>query len=186
MPGSKIENSRSDPNQTPLVSVVIPAYNSSRYIAGTLDSVLSQTLSNREIILVNDGCPDTTELEAALAPYLPSFRYFKQENRCPSAARNLGIREARGAYVAFLDSDDLWLPHHLFNQVQHLERDRELGLVYANNSQIDADGYTRDAFDRVPQEGPVTLDSLLAERCTVNTSSVVVLREALLQTSLFD
>jgi len=186
MLGSKIENSRSDPNQTPLVSVVIPAYNSSHYILGTLDSVLSQTLPNREIILVNDGSPDTTELEAALEPYLPRLRYFKQENRGPSAARNLGIREARGPYVAFLDSDDLWLPHHLFNQVHHLERDRELGLVYANNSQIDADGYTHDAFDRVPQEGPVTLDSLLAERCTVNTSSVVVVREALLQTSLFD
>ena len=108
MPGSKIENSRSDPNQIPLVSVVIPAYNSSRYISGTLDSVLSQTLSNREIILVNDGSPDTTELESALQPYLPHFRYFKQENRGPSAARNLGIREARGRYVAFLDSDDLW------------------------------------------------------------------------------
>jgi glycosyltransferase involved in cell wall biosynthesis len=186
MPESKIENSGSDPNQTPLVSVVIPAYNSSRYISGTLDSVLSQTFSNREIILVNDGSPDTTKLEATLQPYVPRLRYFNQENRGPSAARNVGIRAARGRYVAFLDSDDVWLPHHLFNQVQHLERDRELGLVYANNSQVDEDGYTHDAFNRVPQNGPVTLDSLLAERCTVNTSSVVVRREALLQTCLFD
>src|SRR5579864_7085464 len=137
MPGSKIENSGSDPNQTPLVSVVIPAYNSSRYISGTLDSVLSQTLSNREIILVNDGSPDTRELEATLQPYVQGLRYFNQENRGPSAARNVGIRAARGRYVAFLDSDDVWLPHHLFNQVQHLERDPELGLVYANNSQVD-------------------------------------------------
>jgi GT2 family glycosyltransferase len=186
MPGPKIDNSERRPDQAPLVSVVIPAYNSSGYISATLDSVLNQSLSSREIILVNDGSPDTIELEAALRPYFPQLRYFKQDNRGPSAARNLGIREARGHYVAFLDSDDLWLPHHLFNQVQHLERDGELGLVYANNSQIDADGYTRDAFDRVPQESPVTLDSLLAERCTVNTSSVVVGREALLQTSLFD
>ena len=186
MAGSNRDNSRSDPNQEPLVSVVIPAYNSSEYISATLDSVFNQTLSNREIILVNDGSSDTVELEAALQPYFPQLRYFKQENRGPSAARNLGIREARGRYVAFLDSDDLWLPHHLFNQVQHLERDDKIGLVYANNSQIDADGYTRVAFDRVPQDGPVTLDSLLAERCTVNTSSVVVVREVLLQTSLFD
>jgi len=186
MPGPKIDNPGGAPNPTPMVSVVIPAYNSSGYISGTLDSVFHQTLSNREIILVNDGSPDTTELEARLQPYLPNLRYFSQENRGPSAARNLGIRQARGRYVAFLDSDDLWLPHHLFNQVQRLERDRELGLVYANNSQIDADGYTHDAFDRISQQGPVTLDSLLAERCTVNTSSVVVVREALLQTSLFD
>jgi glycosyltransferase involved in cell wall biosynthesis len=186
MPGSKEENSCTDPNQASLVSVVIPAYNASRYISATIDSVLNQTHSNREIIVINDGSPDTTVLEATLQPYLPRLRYFSQENRGPSAARNLGIREARGRYVAFLDSDDVWLPHHLFNQVQHLERDRELGLVYANNSQIDEDGYTHDAFDRVPQECPVTLDSLLTERSTVNTSSVVVLREALLQTSLFD
>jgi glycosyltransferase involved in cell wall biosynthesis len=172
--------------QVPLVSVVIPAYNTSRFIAGAIESVLQQTFSSREIIVVNDGSEDTVELEAALQPYFPRLRYFRQENRGPSAARNAGIREARGRYVAFLDSDDVWLPHHLANQITHLEDDHGFGLVYANNAQIDERGYTSNAFDRVPQDGPVTLESLLAERCTVNTSTVVVLREALLQAGFFD
>ena len=173
-------------SQAPLVSVVIPAYNCAHFIAAAVQSVLAQTFSSFEIIVVNDGSPDTPDLETALQPYLPRLRYLSQENRGPSAARNLGIREAVGRYVAFLDSDDIWLPHHLADQVRHLETDAGLGLVYSNNSRVDDEGYTHTAFDRVRQEGPVTLESLLAERCTVNTSSVVVLREALLRAGLFD
>jgi glycosyltransferase involved in cell wall biosynthesis len=175
-----------EPANEPLVSVVIPAYNSSRFIGRTVDSVLKQTFSGYELIVVNDGSPDTHELEAALEPYLPRVRYFSQENRGPSAARNLGIQKAAGRYVAFLDSDDAWLPHHLSEQVRHLERDGGLGLIYSNNLQVDDDGYTSKAFDRVPQNGPVTLESLLAERCTVNTSSVVVRRVVLVEAGLFD
>ena len=170
----------------PLVSVVIPAYNSSGFIAAAVESVLSQTLSSFEIIIVNDGSPDTRELEAALRPYSSQVRYFSQENKGPSAARNLAIKKAIGRYVAFLDSDDVWLPNHLADQTQHLEGNGELGLVYANNGQVDEDGYTSNAFDHVPQNGPVTFESLLAERCTVNTSSVVVACEALRDAGLFD
>lgn len=185
MPGSSSEVSEDCTGQAPLVSVVIPAYNCSRFIAAAVRSVLAQTLSPFEIVVVNDGSPDTPELEAALQPYLPRLRYLKQENRGPSAARNRGVREAVGRFVAFLDSDDVWLPHHLADQMRHLEAG-DLGLVYANNSQIDDEGYAHSAFDRVRQDGPVTLESLLAERCTVNTSSVVVLRDALLSAGLFD
>lgn len=173
-------------NEEPLVSVVIPAYNCSRFIVAAIESVLNQTLPGLEIVIVNDGSSDTQELETALQPYLPRLRYFRQENRGPSAARNAGIQKAVGRYIAFLDSDDVWLPHHLARQVQHLEADTGIGLVYSNNSQVDEDGYKHDAFDHVPQNGPVTLDNLLAERCTVNTSSVVVQREGLLKAGLFD
>ena len=186
MTGPSLEKSTSRAGHEPMVSVVIPAYNCSPFIAATVESVLSQTLSSFEIVVVNDGSPDTRELEAALQPYSSRVRYFSQENRGPSAARNLAIRKAVGRYVAFLDSDDVWLPNHLADQVQHLERAGELGLVYANNEQVDEDGYASKAFDHVPQNGPVTLESLLAERCTVNTSSVVVVREALLDAGMFD
>jgi glycosyltransferase involved in cell wall biosynthesis len=170
----------------PLVSVVIPAYNSSAYIAAALESVFQQTFSNHEVVVVNDGSLDTPALEAALQPYLSRLRYFRQENRGPSAARNLCIREARGRYVAMLDSDDSWLPHHLERQVDHLTRDAKLGLVYSNNLQISDEELLGVAFETVPQTGPVTLQSLLAEHCTVNTSSVVVSRDALLKVGLFD
>lgn len=170
----------------PLVSVVIPAFNASAYIAATLNSVFQQSFSNYEVILVNDGSPDTAELETALQPYLARLRYFRQENRGPSAARNRAIREARGRYIALLDSDDLWLPQHLARQVDRLTQDAGLGLVYANNMQVRDGRFLRHAFDVVAQTGAVTLDSLLGEQCTVNTSSVVASRDALLTAGLFD
>jgi len=70
---------------------------------------------------VNDGSPDTPLLEEALQPYLGRIRYIKQENRGPSNARNTGIQASRGKYVAFLDSDDLWFPNHLANQIAIFE-----------------------------------------------------------------
>src|SRR5258708_10595177 len=87
-----------------LVSVVIPAHNAANSIAEALTSVVNQTFSNYEIIVVNDGSPDTTLLERALELFRQRIRYIKQENQGPSGARNSGILAARGKYVAFLDS----------------------------------------------------------------------------------
>jgi len=169
-----------------LVSVVIPAYNAASYIALTLNSVLAQTLANYEIIVVNDGSADTPALEEALRPYLTKLRYIKQDNRGPSAARNAGIREARGKYVAFLDSDDLWLPHHLERQVNALEQDPSLGLIYANGVLIEGNLPVGISFENSRQSGPPTLEALLREQCTVTTSSTVASRQALIQVGLFD
>ena len=94
----------------PLVSVVIPAYNAAHYIAATLTSVLKQTFSDFEVIVVNDGSPDPTALERALQPYVSRICYIKQANGGPSAARNVGILQARGKYIAFLDSDERVAP----------------------------------------------------------------------------
>lgn len=169
-----------------LVSVVIPAYNAAPYIADALDSVFAQTFRSFEVIVVNDGSPDTAELEQALQPYLSRIRYLKQENRGPSAARNRAVRQSRGKYVAFLDSDDLWLPMHLGRQLESLARGRNLGLVYANAVHFEENVPLGTAFASVPQSGQVTLESLLAEQCTINTSSVVASREAMLRVGLFD
>src|SRR5262245_33441277 len=96
--------------QSPSVSVIIPAYNIAPFIAEALESVLAQTFTDYEIIVVNDGSPDTEELERVLAPYLSRIRYFKQENQGAGAARNAGLNVATGEYVAFLDGDDVWYP----------------------------------------------------------------------------
>lgn len=170
----------------PQVSVVIPAYNAAAYIAGTLDSVFAQTFADFEVVLVNDGSPDTDRLEQELQHYLSRIRYLKQENRGPSAARNLGIGETKGSYIAFLDADDLWLPQHLSRQVDRLEGNKKLGLVYSDALHLRGDTLIGTAFERVPQSGEVSLESLLSEQCTINTSSVVVLRSALLEAGLFD
>lgn len=96
---------------TPVISVVIPAYNSSGTIARALDSVFAQTLSDYEVVIVDDGSKD--DLEGALRPYATRVRLLKQANQGPSAARNHGARSAVGHYIAFLDADDFWHPRKL-------------------------------------------------------------------------
>src|SRR5215469_4227081 len=90
---------------SPLVSVIIPAYNASRFIRKTLESVFAQTYSNFEVIVVNDGSPDTQELEVAISPFRDRVIYITQENRGPNGARNTGLQAATGEFVALLDSD---------------------------------------------------------------------------------
>src|SRR6516165_2038844 len=126
-------SNRADRDDLPLVSVIIPAYNSAAHIRETLESVLSQTYHNFEVILINDGSPDTEEFERAIAPYRDRIIYISQENRGPSAARNAGIRRARGEYLAFLDSDDVWSPTCLAAQVElALSRQPSCDLVYSD------------------------------------------------------
>ena len=170
----------------PVVSVVIPAYNAASYIVATLNSVWAQTFTDYEVFVVNDGSPDTPALEQALQPFRAKIRYIKQENRGPSSARNAAIRQARGKYVAFLDSDDLWLPQHLTRQVETLEKNPAIGLVYANALHIEGNTPTGVAFESTPQSLPVTLEALLRERSTVNTSSAVASRQAIVDAGLFD
>jgi glycosyltransferase involved in cell wall biosynthesis len=170
----------------PLASVVIPAYNAASYIAATLDGVMQQTLPNFEVLVVNDGSPDTSDFEQALAPYFSRIRYIAKENGGPSSARNAGIQAARGKYVAFLDSDDFWLPHHLEKQVGTLEANQQFQMVYANGIHLRGNNPLGVLFDSMPQAFPVDLDCLLHERSTVITSSAVVTRDALLKAGLFD
>jgi glycosyltransferase involved in cell wall biosynthesis len=172
--------------KAPLVSVVIPAYNAAEYIAGTLESVFTQVFTDYEVILINDGSPDATELERALQPYRSRIRYLEQENRGPSGARNTGIRAARGKYIALLDGDDLWLPQHLANQVALIENEPGFDLVYSNGVHIVGDRPVGISFEITPQALPVNFDTLLRETCTVNTSSVLAVREVMLRAGLFD
>ena len=169
----------------PLVSVVIPAYNAAPYIGATVDSVFKQAFTDFEVLVINDGSPDTPALELALRPY-QRIRYLRQENRGPSSARNAGIHAAVGKYIAFLDSDDLWLPQHLAKQVGALKANPKLQMVYANGIYLRGDIPVGILFDNSPQSLPVDLDCLLHERSTVITSSAVVEREALVKAGLFD
>src|SRR5258705_13769750 len=111
------------PAEDTLVSVVIPAFNVGDFIAQALDSVLAQKYRHFEIVVVNDGSPDTPVLEAALAPYRDRITYISQENAGPSAARNAGVERCRGDLIAFLDGDDIWLPDCLTEQVARANAD---------------------------------------------------------------
>ncbi|MBA3243065.1 MAG: glycosyltransferase [Acidobacteria bacterium] len=170
----------------PAVSVVVPAYNVARYIAGALDSVFAQTFEDYEVIVINDGSPDTPELEHALEPYRGRLIYLRQENGGVSAARNAGIRAARGEFVAHLDPDDLWEPEYLAAQLEALGRDPAVDVLYPNALIFgDAPEAGREFMDWCPSEGEVTVEALLRQRCHV-MCSVTARREALVRAGLFD
>src|SRR4051794_21327340 len=97
----------------PRVSVIVPCYNTADVVAETIDSVLAQTYRDYEVIVVNDGSPDSGELNPILARYGDRLRCFRKENGGLASARNRGIREARGELIALLDSDDIWTPDYL-------------------------------------------------------------------------
>ena len=122
----------------PLVSVIIPNYNYGLYLGQAIESVLAQTYKNVEIIVVDDGSTDNSQ--QVLANYGDKIKWFKQTNQGVSKARNRGISDSKGEIIAFLDSDDVWLPQKLEKQVHLLLSDSELGLVHCGNQEFDKSG----------------------------------------------
>src|SRR5258706_14012415 len=104
----------------PLVSIVIPAYNIAPFISETLMTVFAQTFDDFEVVIVNDGSPDTEEFELALQPYRERVIYLKQENRGAGEARNPGLRASRVQPIEYLDGEDLWSPPLLSHRVQFI------------------------------------------------------------------
>jgi glycosyltransferase involved in cell wall biosynthesis len=170
----------------PSVSVVIPAYKCAEYIGQALESVFAQSHTDYEVLVINDGSPDTPLLEKVLVKYLPRIRYFEQATMGPSGARNAGARHARGKYLAFLDADDYWAPEHLARQVLTLDENPSLDLVYCNYMLLKQEKPFARAFDLQPQAPDVTFESLLVEDCAIGMSTVVCTRKGLLGAGGFD
>ena len=112
----------------PLVSVIIPTYNRADWLTEAIDSVLAQSYPSCELIIVDDGSTDRTR--ELIAGYKQPLHYLYQPNQGVSSARNLGIRSATGQYIALLDSDDLWLPQKVEQQVAIMEQCPELQLCH--------------------------------------------------------
>jgi glycosyltransferase involved in cell wall biosynthesis len=117
--------------KNPSVSVIIPTYNSAKYLAKSIDSVLAQTRRATEIVIVDDGSTDETRAVIS-AHGDPTIRYIAAPHQGTAAARNRGIESASGDYLAFLDADDLWRPTMLETQVAVMERDRDLICSFTN------------------------------------------------------
>ena len=172
-----------------LVSVIMPAYNSARYIAESVRSVQAQTFGGWELIVVDDGSTDdTAAVVRDLAEADSRVRLVARPNGGQAAARNTGLREARGRLVAFLDSDDLWLPEKLSAQLAVLEEKR-VDLVYTDGY-IFSDGGAEVAEERfyiLPGEarGPEMFRTLFTAN-RIGTLSVLVRRSALDAVGLFD
>jgi glycosyltransferase involved in cell wall biosynthesis len=174
-----------EPDMKPKVSVVIPTYKTAHLITAALESVLAQTFRDLETIVVNDGSPDTAELERVLAPFLGKIVYIKQENKRASGARNTAIQRALGDFLAFLDSDDVWLPEHIAAQLRLLE-DPTLDLVYSDCF-VSIDPRETDTFmQSCPSEGTADFEAIVTGRCQIPVSTVVARRGVFERAGLFD
>jgi glycosyltransferase involved in cell wall biosynthesis len=170
----------------PFVSVVIPTHNYGRFICETIESALAQSYSPIEIVVVDDGSTDDTPQR--LAVYGHRVRYIYQPNRGVSAARNNGIAAARGELIAILDSDDLWLPEKLEQQVAVWVREPDSGLVATERFAIDETGRRLDYDkERCSREGfrELTMRDLL-ELPAFSPSSVLARKDVLQAVGGFD
>lgn len=126
-------------NNLPIVSVIIPTYNRTDFLKLTLESILNQTFKDFEIIVVDDGTPNDDNF--FLCQTFEKVKYIKIENSGgPAKPRNVGIREAKGKYIAFVDDDDLWLCNKLEKQAAVLENNPDFGLVHCCCEIIDQNG----------------------------------------------
>mgnify|MGYP000144411921 CR=1 FL=1 len=172
--------------KAPRVSVVIPTFNSAGFIEDTLNSVLAQSYKDYEVVLVNDGSPDSEKLEQTLEPYFERITYISQKNNGAAAARNTSIRNSRGEYLAFLDGDDIWYPNYLEEQVKLIDMG-DFDFVYSDALLFDKVTRDNEKFsDRAPSDEPVTTKSLLASTASVLTSGTVVRKQRVLECGLFD
>ncbi len=125
---------------TPTISVIIPTRDRAQYISDALDSVFAQTFQNYEVIVIDDGSTDGTREALSRLIQSESIRYEWHEPKGVSAARNLGIKLALAPYIAFLDSDDLFLPSKLEKQIRVFEQNPDLGFVHCSFTKFDKQG----------------------------------------------
>lgn len=166
------------------VSVVIPAYNAMTYLPETVESVLKQTFSDYEVLIINDGSSDHI-VEWADQATDPRVRIISQQNQGVSAARNTGIAQAQGEYIAFLDADDLWEPTKLEKQVGCLEANPSVGLVYTWTALIDQFGQPTRRVWTSHIEGNVW-EQIVVNDMISNGSSPMVRRRCFETAGVFD
>lgn len=164
------------------VSVIIPTYNRGAFLEETVSSVLAQTFTDWELLVVDDGSTDDTE--SVLAPYADALRYIRIPHSGVSAARNVGLQETQGEWVAFLDSDDLWLPKKLERQIRALQRSPEIPLSYTDEIWI------RNGRRVNPRARHQKYSGWIFERCLplciISPSSALIRRDLFEEVGEFD
>ena len=173
------------------VSVIIPTYNREKFISECVQSVLAQTLSAREIIIVDDGSTDATynilrDLGFnSLSTKKTVLRYFFQQNRGVSSARNLGIKEARSEYIALLDSDDLWLKSKLDRQVSAFQNDTQSSRLCHTDEIWIRNGVRVNQHKKHKKHGGNVFQSCL-KLCCISPSSAMMHRSVFEDFGFFD
>lgn len=173
----------------PRVSVIVPAYNAARYLSAAIDSVVGQTYADWELIIVDDGSTDNTRF--VVQSYIPTLgdrlRYFWQANRGLPAARNAGIRKARGEFIGILDADDVWLPTRLARGITVMDSSPRVGLVHSRIARIDSNGAVVDclSFPARFQAGKVALH-IYTRRANILCPTVLLRKRCLDTVGMFD
>ncbi|MEL6316562.1 MAG: glycosyltransferase family 2 protein [Pseudomonadota bacterium] len=163
----------------PRASVVIPVYNVAATLPATLASARAQTVEDIEILIVDDGGADgSVAIAEAHAAADPRIRILSQANRGLAGARNTGAAAARGAYVAFLDADDLWAPEKLARHIAHLEARPEVGVSFSSSALIDEAG-APIGLTQAPKLRDVTAADIFTRNPVGNGSAAVLRRAAL-------
>jgi glycosyltransferase involved in cell wall biosynthesis len=177
-----VERSSGQTVRTPSVSVVVATYNRAGLLKETIESVLRQTFQDFELIVVDDGSTDDTE--EVLRPYGDRLRFLRQENRGPSAARNLGISLARASWISIQDSDDICASSHLETLYRFVEKNPDVGMVFANGAYLDDPGpkgktiIPREKSKRLAETGVALTD--LFSTSIVRLQAAVLSKKALL------
>ncbi|HEY4877001.1 MAG TPA: glycosyltransferase, partial [Puia sp.] len=170
---------------SPLVSIVIPTYNREKFIGSAIRSVLEQTYKNLEVIIVDDGSQDRTK------EIVHSFQderviYFYQTNKGRSVARNFALKHAKGSYVTFLDSDDLYYKDKIEKQVRFLEKNKKFSMVYTSANCIDEEGRSLSATYQATDAGWIYLKVAYFVGTTITLPTVMVRQEVFSVVGEFD
>ena len=168
----------------PLISVIIPVYNSEKTIQETLKSVLNQTFSDFEIIVINDGSQDST-LDIISSLQDSRIKIFSYPNAGISASRNRGISHASGEFIAFLDHDDLWTPDKLESQLRALQENPQAAVAYSWVDLIDESSQFIRSYSRLSITGNVQAE-LLVSNFLKTASNPLIRKEALIQVGGFE
>jgi glycosyltransferase involved in cell wall biosynthesis len=171
-------------DRNPLVSIVIPVYNGANYLHEAIASALAQTYPDIEVIVVNDGSNDSGETERIARSYGESIRYFSQENGGVARALNLGIREMKGEYFAWLSHDDVFLPEKIARQTGFLKQNPGFAACYTDYLQIDAKGNKSREIETPWLPKKKALKALFG-RQYINGSTMVVRRDCFEQVGMF-
>ena len=169
-------------NPPPLFSVIIPTYNRTAKLVRAVESVLQQTCQDFDLWVIDDGSTDATQ--EALEPFSGRLNYCYQANQGTCVARNTGIQNSNGRYIAFLDSDDHWLPDKLAVIEEAIQAHPEVGVFYSSVTNVDEDGRILWEVHAREVHGSAYIEMLKADFMVL--SSVVVKRECLKETGLFD
>ena len=169
-------------SRSPTVSVVVATYNRAKLLRETIDSILHQRFQDYELIVVDDGSTDDTR--AMLAGFGSRIRYFYQENRGPSAARNAGVRHAVGRWISIQDSDDLCAPNHLECLYGYVTDRPHYGMVFANGGYLGGSNHDRETI--IPTAKSRRLAAHGVQLADLFDKSIVRLQAALISKAAYE